>query len=261
MRRISEVLTNFSIPISIEKGDTSDAPENVECPICKDAGWLRIDAEPGHSNFGRLFKCQCLIRKDEVREAQQLIELSNLDSLRGLTFASFDGNAKGAGEALQVARDFARNPEGWIFFHGQCGVGKTHLAAAIANSVVGRNNMSVYFRVVPDLLDQLRATFDPENGVAYDDRFQQIRNAHLLVLDDLGTEHTTAWAREKLYQLVNHRYNEQLPTVVTSNQDFREIEQRILSRLLDTRLTTYVLIEADDYRLRELAVPRRALKR
>ena len=178
--------------------------------------------------------------------------MSDLASLSDLTFATFDPNVDGVREAYEIAREYASNPHGWLFLHGNCGIGKTHLAVAIANSLIEQRQMGVYFRVVPDLLDQLRATFDPSLGVAYDERFQQIRNAHLLVLDDLGTEQTTAWASEKLYQLINHRYNEQLPTVITSNQNFDRMETRVLSRMLDTRLSRYVLIEADDYRLRDV---------
>ena len=63
------------------------------------------------------------------------------------------------------------------------------------------------FVVVPDLLDHLRATFSPTSTVSYDRRFEEIRTTPLLVLDDLGTQAMTPWAREKLYQLFNHRYN------------------------------------------------------
>ncbi|MGE3797261.1 MAG: ATP-binding protein, partial [Thermomicrobiales bacterium] len=203
-------------------------------------------------NFGRLFPCECLVREREEKIVGELFDLSQLHSLSEMTFDSFNSNVPGVQEAFNAAIAYARNPVGWIFFHGSFGVGKTHLAVAIANEVLQHNAMGVYFRVVPDLLDQLRATFDPEHGVAYDERFQQIRNAHLLILDDLGTEQTTPWAREKLYQLFNHRYNEQLPTVITSNQDYKHIDQRILSRMLDTRLSQRVFIEAEDYRLMPL---------
>lgn len=249
MKRISEVLQNLSIPINTGESDISSEPESYKCEICKDRQWLRVDAEPGHPNFGRLFPCECLVREREERAAGELFDLSQLHSLSDMTFDNFRPDVSGVREAYQQALEFAHNPEGWIFFHGSYGVGKTHLAVAIANEVLQHRTMGVYFRVVPDLLDQLRATFDPEHGVAYDERFQQIRNAHMLILDDLGTEQTTPWAREKLYQLFNHRYNEQLPTVVTSNQDYKHIDQRILSRLLDTRLSRRVFIESEDYRL------------
>ncbi len=189
------------------------------------------------------------MREREAKAVGELFDLSQLHAMSEMTFESFNSQAPGLQDAYDAAVAYANNPTGWIFFHGSYGVGKTHLAVAIANEVLHQHTMGVYFRVVPDLLDQLRATFDPEHGVAYDERFQQIRNAHLLILDDLGTEQTTPWAREKLYQLFNHRYNEQLPTVITSNQDYKHIDQRILSRMLDTRLSQRVFIEADDYRL------------
>ena len=204
----------------------------------------------GHPNFGRIFPCQCTVERREAHLSEDLRRLSNLDAFADRTFDSFDPEVDGVREAYDLAVRYARNPNGWLFFHGRCGGGKTHLAVSIALYAMERQKLRVLFSVVPDLLDHLRATFDPGNGVAYDDRFNAIRNAQLLVLDDLGTENTTPWAREKLYQIFNHRYNEQLPTVITSNQDFKRIEERVLSRILDTRLTTYVHVDAEDFRRR-----------
>ena len=89
------------------------------------------------------------------------------------------------------------------------------------------------FTIVPDLLDHLRSTFGPSSEVEYDERFETIRDVALLVLDDLGTENTTAWAREKIYQIINHRYNYQLPTVMTTNVWPHGIEPRVASRLAE----------------------------
>ena len=211
-----------------------------------------MDVPLGHPNFGRLFPCECKVRERAELLIEELRRLSNLDAFTELTFQSFDPTVQGVTAAYGAAIQYARNPHGWLFLHGNCGGGKTHLAVAIARQAMERQKLSVLFAVVPDLLDHLRATFDPGNGVAYDERFNAVRNAQLLILDDLGTENTTPWAREKLYQIFNHRYNEQLPTVVTSNQDFKRIEERVLSRLLDTRLTTYVHVDAEDYRRRRV---------
>ena len=212
---------------------------------------MRFEAEPGDPKFGMLFPCICTTERQQARLMRELNSLSNLESLRHLTFESFDSSQRGTENAFRIAREYARTTDGWLVLHGGVGVGKTHLAAAIANAYASRNTQtSVYFRVVPDLLDQLRATFDPETGVAYDERFQQIRNANLLILDDLGTENSTQWASEKLFQLINHRYNEQLPTVITSNAKLERIEDRVVSRMLDSRLSRYVFIDADDFRVR-----------
>ena len=210
----------------------------------------------GHPSFGRIFKCECKLRQEDHRRLEDLRQLSNLDAFGTLTFDSFQADVPGLDEAFEAAFVYAQEPDGWLFLHGGCGTGKTHLAVAIAQSVMANQGMSVLFAVVPDLLDHLRATFDPGSGTAYDDRFTAIRNAHLLVLDDLGTENTTPWAREKLYQIFNHRYNERLPTVITSNLDFKRIEERVLSRILDRRLTRFVQIDAEDFRTRNVLPPR-----
>jgi DNA replication protein DnaC len=252
MKRIGDVIKGISIPINTSTGGISTADDSPNCPICKDAGYLRVDVPLGHPNFGRLFPCECKVREREERLIEDLRRLSNLDAFMDHTFQAFDQTVPGVEDAYAAALRYARNPHGWLFLHGNCGGGKTHLAVAIALQAMERQKLSVLFAVVPDLLDHLRATFDPGNGVAYDERFNAIRNAQLLILDDLGTENTTPWAREKLYQIFNHRYNEQLPTVITSNQDFKRIEERVLSRLLDTRLTTYIHVDADDYRRRRI---------
>jgi DNA replication protein DnaC len=69
-----------------------------------------------------------------------------------------------------------------------------------------------------------------------------------LVLDDFGTQNATAWAQEKLFQILNHRYINRLPTVVTTNLDLLDIEDRIASRLKDPELVVYVYIDATDFR-------------
>src|SRR5262249_30320370 len=58
----------------------------------------------------------------------------------------------------------------------------------------------------------------------------------------------TAWAQEKLYQILNHRYMAQLPTVITTNHDLDDLEPRIRSRLLDIALCQQIVINAGDYR-------------
>jgi DNA replication protein DnaC len=101
--------------------------------------------------------------------------------------------------------------------------------------------------VVPDLLDHLRATFNPKSTVSLDHRFEEVRTSSLLILDDLGTEAMTPWAREKLYQLFNYRYNAELPTVITSSKKVDDMDPRIRTRMLDQRLCTIFAITAPAY--------------
>ncbi|MEZ4515679.1 MAG: ATP-binding protein [Chloroflexota bacterium] len=97
--------------------------------------------------------------------------------------------------AYERAMAYAQDPQGWLILKGGYGCGKTHLAAAIANYQISQGRM-VLFVNTPDLLDHLRATFSPDSTISYDDRFEQVRNAPLLVLDDLGTQSNTNGRRK-----------------------------------------------------------------
>ena len=83
-----------------------------------------------------------------------------------------------------------------------------------------------------------------------------MREAALLVLDDLGAQQSSPWANEKLFQLLNYRYNSRIPTIITTNNTgLQGVEERVRSRMSDTSLVTRVTFEdAVDYRLRN---PRR----
>ncbi len=129
---------------------------------------------------------------------------------------------------------------------GGYGCGKTHIAAAIANFAVAMGTPTLFI-TVPDLLDTLRFAYsDPET--TFEARFEEVRNADLLVLDDFGTQNATGWAQEKLFQIMNYRYINKLPTVITTNLMLDEIESRIRSRLQDEEFVTHVRITAPDYR-------------
>lgn len=182
-------------------------------------------------------------------------ELSTLHLHRDQTFENFDLREREMGrderDALRMAyetcKHYAEAPEGWLVLTGEYGSGKTHLAAAIANYREEAGDTTLFI-VVPDLLDHLRATFNPNSAVAYDRRFDEIRNAQFLVLDDLGTESATPWAKEKLFQIANYRYVARLPTVFTTTQAIDEIEPRLRSRMYDMRRCTIISDFAPSYR-------------
>jgi DNA replication protein DnaC len=150
-------------------------------------------------------------------------------------------------QAYRNAMNFAKSPEGWLVLQGVNGCGKTHLAAAIANHL-RREGKPVLFIVVTDLLDYLRSTFNPESRVSYDELFEKIKKAPVLILDDFGEQSATPWAQEKLYQLINYRYNARLATVITTCLSLDEVERRISSRMVDPSLSLFLNINAPDYR-------------
>jgi DNA replication protein DnaC len=145
------------------------------------------------------------------------------------------------------ALEYAESPDGWLVLQGENGSGKTHLAAAIVNYLYEAGK-SARFIVVPDFLDHLRSTFSPESKVSYDQLFESVKNASFLVLDDFGEQSTTPWAQEKLYQVINYRYNARLPTVITTSYSLEEIDSRVSSRLVDPKISKVLNITAPDYR-------------
>lgn len=229
--------------------------KNDVCPICGGTGFVRRDVPVGHRDFGKAIPCRCTREARAEKRQESLRELSNLGNLSRMTFDTFTPEGYGLNEALSSnlrhayrrALEYAENPEGWLLFKGAYGCGKTHLAAAIANHLI-ESGRKVLFVVVPDLLDHLRGTYRPGSSVSYDSRFEAVRTAPVLILDDLGTENLTAWAREKLFQIFNYRYNAKLPTVITTNRELEEIDQRVRSRMLDQDLCRVCPILAHDFR-------------
>jgi DNA replication protein DnaC len=225
------------------------------CPICGGAGFLARDVPPGHPDFHKLIPCRCKAQELEQRRRLRLEQMSNLGGLARMTFSAFLPDGVGLPEdrrrnlrkSFEAARAFAHAPAGWLILMGGYGCGKTHLAAAIANECVDRG-MSALFVVVPDLLDYLRSAFAPHSEEAFDARFEAVRSAPLLILDELGVQAATPWAQEKLYQIINYRYNNRLPTVVTTNCTLEELDARIRSRLSDLDLCQMATITAGDFR-------------
>ena len=175
--------------------------------------------------------------------------------LKKMTFDEFDSKRinlpteqrQNLREAFRLAYEFAQEPEGWLIFQGTNGCGKTRLAAAIANYRMQAGE-PVEFVIVSEFLDHLRSSFSPESKLTYDELFESVKKAPLLILDDFGEHSSTPWAEEKLYQLINYRYNGRLPTVITTCSNLEDIETRISSRMADVKLSTAFWIEAPDYR-------------
>lgn len=241
-------------PSAGSPASASSEPEWL-CPECGGIGYLRLDVPVGHADFGKIIPCQCRLRDQEKRRLRDLQMVSNLETMSRFTFDRFVPEGYGLTEekrrnlrlAFETAYSFAQKPEGWLVLLGGYGCGKTHLAAAIANHVINQGEPAL-FVVTPDLLDHLRTTYSPNSTVTYDQRFEEIKKASLLILDDLGAHSATSWAQEKLFQLFNFRYNAQLPTVITSNHELEEIDVRIRSRLIDPDLSQIIKIMAPDFR-------------
>lgn len=216
-----------------------EPPLADDCPHCHGSGWVTQRVHVGHPDFGQATPCQCRQTEDSLPSRMEALRrYSNLGALSRLTFAAT--NAEGPlsdvsarkmfAEGFAQAAAYAENPEGWLVLAGPSGSGKTHLAAAIANRCIERQQ-TTFFIMVADLLDHLRAAYSPTSELAYDELFEQVRNVPLLVLDDLGAHSSTPWAQEKLFQIINHRCNNTLPTVVTIRGPLARLDESLRTRL------------------------------
>lgn len=239
----------------------SSTPDSGMChlcgmeSICGGLGVVRYDVPMSDPRFGKLFRCPNHAVEMDTERHERLRRLSNMAALADKGFDNFeiqfpmysDDQALSLQMAVRVASNFAEEPRGWLLLEGTYGCGKTHLAAAVGNERL-RQGDTVLFITAPDLLDHLRSGYSSSAEEPYDEMFERVRNATLLILDDLGVENPSAWAQEKLFQLLNHRYTHKMPTVITTNASLDTLDPRIRSRLLDERHIRHAKISAPDYR-------------
>ena len=207
------------------------------CDVCGGRGWLTPEVPAGHADFGRVLTCRCQQERITEERTARLVRYSNIGHLSRFTFDTIkvegllpDEESRASfRKAYAAAVEYAEAPSGWLVLSGPTGTGKTHLAAAIANRCI-ESGKPVFFGHVRDLLDHLRASFGPDSEVSYTELFEQVRNTPMLVLDELEAHGSTPWVHEKLRQIVNHRYNAQLATVVTTS-GIDDLDSYIVTRL------------------------------
>jgi DNA replication protein DnaC len=173
-------------------------------------------------------------------------------------------NYDGPETIRRACREIAKNMTSLVLT-GPTGTGKTHLAAAIVRNLIlagkifriGNLNWSYGdFVTVPDLLLKLRQTFNSRKGDSESDIVDRLRTVPFLVLDDLGSEKPSEWVTTTLYTIVDARYREVMPTIVTTNLSMSQIASqlhpRIASRLSDGKV---IKLTGEDHRvMRSLTV-------
>jgi DNA replication protein DnaC len=248
MEHISEVLKQTRTNILKVNTDTlSDAEEETDlespCPICRGAKFVYPLLATGRPDYSRVVPCTCTIQEADAERKARLQRYSNLGKLISVNFDVLNdegrrdnpSDKKEYGKAYLAAKKFAEKPQGWLVLTGPSGCGKTYLAAAIASYQI-ENNGHVFYITTPDLLDHLRSSFNRDGDLPYDELFEQVKNAPLLILDDLGAQSSTPWAKEKLEQLISHRYSNQIPTVIVVIGAVDELDDRIHTRLVNSPL-------------------------
>ena len=226
-----------------------------KCPKCRGFGRIHPRLSNGKIDYSRNITCACSIARLNKERTDSMIKSCALpEGASKMTFENFDyhGKLKEAYDAALLLAE-EKGEVRWLTLGGHADLGKTHLAVAICNRWLKRGRPARY-AFVPQLLDELRSTYDTSSKESLEEKLDFYCNIPLLVLDDLGAEKPTAWAFEKLLTIVNRRLMNRLALVVTTNKSVEGLpgddEHRLSSRLQRENYCKVVLIHEVEYRLR-----------
>ena len=196
------------------------------CPHCAGAGYYKEEVPYGHPNFGKLMPCICKQQENGPARGREAVRDQYFCPFNDKTFENFNPAVPGVQGAFYAAQKYADGGRaGWLFLATMAQAKPTwRLPLPTSCSTITTACCS---RSCPTSRSPGRATFRAHPArSSTTERFEAIRDVQVLVLDDLGTENTTPWARQKLFQIVNHRYNHTLSTVFTSNRKPEDIDPR-----------------------------------
>lgn len=200
-----------------QAGYASDAfLPRYACPLCQDTGMR--DGNP----------CSCVA---EIARRLRREEINAASPLGLCQFSTFDVNRYSADvepelgisaraymeKLLAYCENYAgkfSSKSTNLLFMGHTGLGKTHLALAIADAVLGGGHDVLYTSAAALAARLGREHFDFDSG---DEWLNACQEADLLILDDLGTEYITPLTISVLYELINTRMLTERPTIYTTN--------------------------------------------
>ena len=243
---IRKYLSKDKIDCRIVEENDQPQTASFNCPRCQDRG-LIIEGDLA-------YPCLCV----QQQAGRRRFITSNVTPLMAdFTFDHFSLNYYSnsrqidqGGPTLQavaeraligakefVARYLEEASGRGLLLEGNVGSGKTFLAGAITNALLAHDK-EVLFLVVPDFLDDLRATFQKQGEFREADLMEMARKAEILILDDLGAHNFTEWTQNRIFSLINYRMNHSLPTIITTNLSLEEmnpvIGARTVSRIIET---------------------------
>ena len=223
------------------KSENLSESESV-CEFCGGIGYILVEGKGAQP-----CKCQSDAKYQEnMRNARIPKKFSNkfLDNFKTPT--------KKADEIVQFIQAWidSYSPGGkGLFLVGDVGSGKTHIAVAILKELIARGFTGLYYNVV-DLLKDIRATMSKDYQVSEYQILDETCNVDVLVLDDIGAEKTSDWVLDRIYHIINKRYESQVTTIVTSNFNYDENEARVGKRIASRLKEMCIMVHFpfDDYR-------------
>ncbi|NCG34729.1 MAG: ATP-binding protein [Dehalococcoidales bacterium] len=234
MESLKEILNNRkqhgSYSISFQTDNYAD-----ECEICNSAKWIIENNET--------IPCSCQTSIKDNLDYKIRLKYSGLEQLVEYDLKNFkvDGS-KGKTDAtklrsfLSLAKDFSKNPMGWLVINGPTGTGKTHLAAGIALKCVENGN-PVIFKSIQEVIDIIT------NSGSEEDSYKDLIDYPFLIIDDYGNQNYSDWIEEKIDHLFTHRYTRKLPTVIVLSKNLFDLNDRVQMRFSDPNLVQSINIE------------------
>lgn len=165
------------------------------------------------------------------RKVEKIIKNSKM-SKRNLSY-KFDNfeinncNKKVFNNLINYSEKLVNNIEKkGVILVGNNGVGKTHLACSIANRFIEKGIPVIYGTLI-NLLAELRNSYEIDNNISEMEIIKLYENVDLLIIDDLGKEKPSEWGLEKLFTIINSRYENNLPVIITTNYNQNSLIKRL----------------------------------
>jgi len=240
----------------LEKEENPDCEKCSGLENCSSKGYLVAFEELDGRIYQVYIKCAKLkMEEQKIRYARNIRTSGLPKNYLDKTFDNFDVGMNE--KAIKRIKEYLQNKE-WrdgkgLYLTGTVGCGKTHLASAIVHELA-KQNVYTLFVFVPDFLDELRSMFDDtKQDTERENPFELAKISTVLILDDLGTEKVTEWANEKLLQLINYRYNNNLATIITSNYAMQALKGRLGERIYSRvkGMCEEIVINGEDRRVKK----------
>lgn len=213
-----------------------------------------------------IFKNNCKCDRERLEKQKQREKEQEFERLKRSCFISmsqwaytFDNYKGEKDKSYIIAKNYVKEYEQMkkenigLLFCGTVGSGKTYLACCIANALIEEYMIRVKIRNFAQIINDLqKGGFDLDKN----EYIESLTNVSVLILDDLGIERDTSYAKEQVYNIVNSRYLKQKPTIFTTNLPYEKIQnsddgveyERIYSRIIEMCIPVKVI--GEDFRKR-----------
>ncbi len=222
---------------------TAPVVKGYDCPVCKDKMWVYLDVLMNDPRFGKAFRCRCQEQGDRAKRSQWLREIDGLTAAEremGFQWLVVTNANRDAVEAVEQATVVRR---GMVTLSGPPGTGKSTILICAVNAAREANIPSVYVTMT-DLLDYLRAAFNPERrDLSFEKRWDLLVSAEVLALDELDEFNCTPWAAERFLRLIDERWRNMHThlTLLATNSSLSRLPPKVASRLHDGRASVWTL--------------------